>query len=126
MNDTERSKNLMVGLLGALAGGVLGHFVFLWAAHQRFYAMILPGALVGLGGGLLVRNRSVLRGVLCAVIALGLSLFTEWRFAPFIRDPGLGYFLAHVHQLRPISLLMMAAGTALGYYLAVGKSAQPG
>jgi len=121
MNDNARIRNLLVGVLGAAAGGLLGYFAFFWIARQGFYALMLPGGLVGLGGGLGARDRSPIRATICGVVALGLGLFTEWRFAPFIKDASLGYFLAHVHQLRPISLLMIAAGGALGYWLALGR-----
>jgi hypothetical protein len=121
MSDTAPMKNMLIGLAGAVAGGVLGYFAFIWIARQGFYALMLPGGLAGLGASLFVNDRSVLRGVLCGVFALGLGLVAEWRFAPFIADPGLGYFLAHVHQLQPITLLMIAAGGVFGYWLALGR-----
>src|SRR6267142_5041616 len=110
MSEPARAKSLAIGLAGALAGGALGHFAFLWIARQGFYALMLPGALAGLGGGLFVKNKSVLRGVLCGLFAILLGLFSEWRFAPFIADPRLGYFLVHVFDLKPITLLMIAIG----------------
>lgn len=121
MSDPARAKSLAIGLAGALAGGALGHFAFLWIARQGFYALMLPGALAGLGGGLFVKNKSVLRGVLCGLFAILLGLFSEWRFAPFIADPGLGYFLVHVFDLKPITLLMIAIGGVFGYWLSAGK-----
>jgi hypothetical protein len=121
MSDNARIRNLLVGILGAGAGGLLGYFAFFWIARQGFYALMLPGGLVGLGGGLLARDRSRLRATICGLVALALGVFTEWRFAPFIKDASLGYFLAHLHELRPISLLMIAVGGAFGYWLALGR-----
>jgi hypothetical protein len=121
MNDNARNRNLLVGILGAVAGGVLGYFAFLWIARQGFYALMLPGGLVGVGGGLLVRDRSPLRATICCVLALGLGVFAEWSFAPFIKDASLGYFLGHLHELRPITLLMIVAGGAIAYWLAQGR-----
>jgi hypothetical protein len=63
----------------------------------------------------------VLRATLCGVLALGAALFSEWSFAPFIADKSLGYFIDHVHQLRPLTLLMVVAGAGFGYWLALGK-----
>jgi hypothetical protein len=114
-------RSLLVGILGAGLGGLLGYFAFFWIVRQGFYALMLPGGLVGLGGGLLARDRSPLRAGICGVFALGLGVFTEWRFASFIKDASLGYFLAHLHELRPITLLMIAVGGAFGYWLALGK-----
>jgi hypothetical protein len=115
------ARNLLLGILGAAAGGVLGYFAFFWIARQGFYALMVPGGLVGVGGGLLVRDRSVPRAIVCGVIAFALGLFTEWRFAPFTKDDSLGYFLAHVQDLRPLTLLMIVAGGAFGGWFALGR-----
>jgi hypothetical protein len=119
--DAAAKKNLALGILGAIVGGVAGYLVFFWAVRQGFYALILPGTLVGVGGGLLVKDRSALRGILCGVLGTGLGLFAEWRFRPFIADSGLPYFLTHLHQLQPMTLIMIIAGGAFGYWLSLGK-----
>jgi hypothetical protein len=121
MSETSGFKNRLAGPAGAVAGGLLGYFAFVWIARQGFYALMLPGVLAGAGASLFVTDRSVARGALCGVFALGLGLFAEWRFAPFIKDPSLGYFLVHLHQLQPITLLMIAVGGVLGCWLALGR-----
>lgn len=108
-------KDNLTVLGGAVLGGVVGYFGFFWLAHQGFYAMILPGGLVGLGAGM-GRGRSVVVSVVCGVGALALGLFTEWRFAPFMADGSLGYFLSHAQNLQPITLIMIAAGGFLGFW----------
>jgi len=35
----EKTRNLLVGLLGAVAGGVLGYFAFFWALRQRLLCL---------------------------------------------------------------------------------------
>ena len=112
---------MLAGLAGAVIGGVIGFVAFIWIARQGFYALMLPGALAGIGASLFVSDRSVPRAALCGVFALGCGLFAEWRFAPFIKDPSIGYFLAHVHLLKPITLLMIVVGGVLGYWLALGR-----
>ena len=37
-------------------GGALGHFVFIWILHQGYSALVLPGALVGIGAGIIMKN----------------------------------------------------------------------
>jgi hypothetical protein len=127
-NESARVKNLLAGLAGALAGGAVGYAAFIWIARQGFYALMLPGAMAGIGASLLVSDRSVLRGVLCGLFAVALGLFAEWRFAPFIKDHSFGYFLAHVGDLRPITLLMITAGGGFGCWLALGteRGTKPG
>jgi len=107
-------KNNVLALVAAVVGGVVGYLAFRWIARQGFYALVLPGALVGIAAGMF-KSRSIAVCVVCGVAALGLGLFSEWQFAPFAKDDGLGYFLAHVHQLRPLTLLMIALGAAIGF-----------
>jgi hypothetical protein len=122
MNNSARVKNVALSLAGAAIGGALGYLGFMWAARYGFYAMVLPGALLGLGSGWLGRSRSVARAGACAALALGLGIFTEWRAAPFIKDPGFGYFLANIPSLRPVTLLMIILGSAFGGWFGLGRS----
>jgi len=103
-------------LLGALAGGLLGHLLFFWVARQGFYGLILPGGLAGLGAGI-GRGGSRWVAVACGLVALVFGLLTEWRFAPFEADGGFGYFLGHLHQLRPLTLAMIGVGAAIGFWV---------
>jgi hypothetical protein len=125
MND--KTRNLAVGLLGAAVGAVLGHLAFSMALQQGFYALMLPGGFIGLGGGLLVKDRSVLRATICGVFGVCVGLYSEWRHFPFAADHSLGYFITHVHELRGLTLLMLAGGTAFAVWLSLGKNkTQPG
>lgn len=118
------SKTLIshfLGLIGAVAGGVLGYYTFMWIVGQGFYGLMIPGGLLGLGCGLLSQDSSQVRGVLCAVAAAMLGLFTEWRFAPFNADPSFTYLVQHVTELRQITLIMLFFGAFFAYWL--GKDA---
>ena len=110
-----------LGLIGAAIGGVVGFYIFRWILGQGLYAMILPGALVGAGCGALARHPSRLRGVVCGLAGLALGIYCEWRFFPFLADEGLGYFLAHLHQLKPVSILMILAGAFMGFWMGRGS-----
>ncbi len=116
---TKITSNLLV-LVGALVGGLLGHFLFFWVIRQGFYGLIIPGAAVGLGAGFF-KARSSLPTLLCGLWALALGLFTEWRYAPFAQDEGLGYFLTHLADLQPVTLGMVAVGTFLGFWIPFGR-----
>jgi len=72
--------------------------------------------MLGLAAGTF-RSRSLTIPIVCGVLALALGLFTEWRTAPFIVDDSLGYFLAHVHKLRSITMIDIAIGSLLGFYV---------
>jgi hypothetical protein len=102
-------------LVGAAAGGLLGYLTFHWVLKQGFYALMLPGTSLGLGCYGLSRHPSRIRGVACGLAAVALGLVSEWSASPFLVDEGLAYFLAHVHHLRVITLLMIAAGAIVAF-----------
>ncbi len=106
----------MLLFAGAAAGGLAGYFLFFWAIRQGFYGMVLPGSLLGFGAGLF-QNRSIPVCILCGLSSCALGLLTEWRFAPFIKDSSLRFFVLHVHELKPITLLMIGLGSFFGFYL---------
>jgi hypothetical protein len=113
--ETDRKSGLLV-LLGAAAGGLVGYLLFWAMAHRGLYGLALPGGLLGLGAGIF-KTRSTVVPIACGFLALALGLFTEWRFASFAADGSLGYFLSHLHQLGPMTLVMIAAGALIGFYV---------
>lgn len=117
MSTPSRLADDLGGAIGALVGGTLGYYTFGLLVRQGFYAMMIPGALLGLGCSLAARDASKARGVACAVAALALGIFAEWRFFPFNADASLGYFLAHLGDLRGLTILMLAAGAGFAYWL---------
>lgn len=106
--------NCVRTLAGASVGGVAGYFAVGWLASQGFYALALPGVLLGLGGGFCSQKPSRVLTILCGLSAAALGLFTEWRHFPFVADKSFGYFLAHLADLRPLTWIMLALGTAAG------------
>lgn len=113
--------NYVLGILGGIAGGAVGYFVFFYAIRQNLYPMVLPGALVGLGCGAMLGTKSNAMGVVCGLSALVLGLFIEWQFAPFERDRSLGFFLTHINQLRSMTLILIGLGAMLGFAFGRGR-----
>jgi hypothetical protein len=109
---------LALGVAGALAGGIVGYFAFGWLAGQGFYALALPGVLVGVGAGWFPRERSLPLAVGCGILALVLGVFAEWKHFPFVKDESFGYFVTHLSDLRPFTLLMLAVGAVAGFWFA--------
>lgn len=109
-------KNIALVFGGAILGGLIGHLAFRWLLSQGFYGLALPGGLVGLGAGI-AACRQVWPSVACGVLALAVGLVTEWRSFPFRADDSFGYFLSHLHELKPYTLLMLVAGTAIGFWV---------
>jgi hypothetical protein len=116
-------RNHLFALAGAVIGGAIGYFAFFWIARQGFYGIILPGGLLGLGAGI-VKNHSRWVAVVCGALAAMLGLITEWQFRPFIKDETLTYFLAHLYELQPITLLLIALGGLIGFYVPFRRYAE--
>ena len=125
MSESSQSQTLLLGLLGAVAGGCAGYFAFFWIAHQGFYALVLPGGLLGIAAGLCTRRRCPPLAAICGVASLLLGLFTEWRFGPFVADSSLPYFLTHFYDLKPMTLIMIALGAVVSYSAALGRNRPP-
>jgi hypothetical protein len=117
----RQMTSCLLSLAGAVVGGVLGYYIFRWFLRYNFYGMMIPGALVGLGCGLLAQHSSPIRGLVCALVALGLGFYTEWSFFPFADDRSLGFFLKNITALSPVTFLMIALGAFFAYWL--GKDA---
>lgn len=104
------------GLAGAALGGSLGYFLFGWLAGQGFYAVALPGVLLGIGAGMLRQRQSLAFSIGCGVAALALGIVSEWKQFPYIADESLSYFLRHLTDLRPVALILIALGGCAGFW----------
>jgi hypothetical protein len=113
---------ILRGMAGALIGAVLGWFAFGWLVGQGLYALALPGALVGIGCGLISGGVSTVNAVLCAVLAGVLGLVLEWWNLPFIADESFEFFVSHLHELKPITWLMVGLGCVFGHWFGRGSS----
>jgi hypothetical protein len=91
----------------------VGYFGVGWIATQGFYGIMLPGLLLGLGAGWF-RCRYLWPSIVCGVLALVFGLAAEWRF--FNAGDTLPVFLSEVHKLGNVTLLMLAAGTLVGFW----------
>jgi hypothetical protein len=105
-----------LSVLGGVAGGVLGFYAVGWIKEQDFYALVLPGGLVGIGCGLVSRHDSTARGAFCGLVALALGLYCDWRYFPFRADRSLGYYLTHISDLPPVTLIMIMVGGVLAFW----------
>jgi len=121
MAENVNILNWLAGIVGAIVGSAVGYFAFFVLARQGFYAMVLPGALLGLGCGFLSGFQSNALGTICGLLAVLLGLFTEWRFAPFTDDGSFAYFSTHAHDLNPVTLVMIAVGGLFAFWFGKGR-----
>src|SRR4051812_32145426 len=117
----NRLISTILGVIGGIVGGIFGFVLFGWLIRQGYYAMVIPGASLGLGCSLLARHQSAPRGAACALAALILGLYTEWLYYPLDANDQFLYLVTHFYQLRLITLVMIGLGAGLAFYL--GKDA---
>jgi len=114
-------KNDCLVLAGALVGGLVGYVVFKWLLGQGYYGLMLPGGLLGMGAGVF-KTRTKAIAVVCGILALALGLLVEWNSFPFNADESLGYFVTHFYDLKPATLIMIALGAAIGFWIPFRRS----
>jgi hypothetical protein len=76
--------------------------------------MIIPGGLLGLGAGI-PKNKSVILAVVCGILAIALGFFAESQI--FLKDDSLSFLLAHIHELKPVTYIMIAVGGAIAFWI---------
>ncbi len=114
------TKDCLV-LAGALAGGLVGYVVFEWLLGQGYYGLMLPGGFLGMGAGMF-KTRTKAIAVVCGILALVLGLVVEWNSFPFKADESLVYFVTHFYDLKPATLIMIALGAAIGFWIPFRRS----
>ena len=117
MTFREHLLDNLRAAVGGVVGGIAGYYLFFWLTDQGFYGMMIPGALLGLGSGLLARHPAKARGIVCGLAGLALGIYTEWKFAPFAADDGLGFMVAHIADKAPIKLMMIGLGAGFAFWL---------
>lgn len=107
-----------MAVVGSILGGVVGHLAFEYLLKYGLYGAVLPGALVGIGAGLIRRRRIVAVGLFAAVVALIVGVYSELDAFTF-GDGSLAFF---VKNPQPVTWIMLAVGTGLGFMLGVGRN----
>jgi hypothetical protein len=110
------------GLAGGAVGGFLGYHAFVWLVlNQGLYALVLPGALVGLGCGLASGRKVIALGVLSAVGAFLVSALANWHV---LQEPSPTFLeqittLFQPHRRTTASLILI--GVAIAFYFGIGR-----
>lgn len=111
------------GLVGLIVGGAAGFFLFQWLVSQGYFALAIPGALMGLGCGYLSRIHSIVLAVACGVSAAVLLTYAEWKV--FYTNYTFARFLTHLHELDGVTLVMLALGIVFAAWFGLGRPKPP-
>ncbi len=121
MTDNGMAKSWLLGMAGAVVGGAIGYYVFMFLAERGYLALLLPGAAIGIGCGYMSKTRSVPLGIVCGVLALGFGLFAEWMRAPFATDASFGFFISHPFDLPSVTQIFILLGGVCGFWFGMGR-----
>ena len=111
----------LLAFLGGTVGAVAGAGIFHVLLGRGYYALAMPGALLGLGAGYAIRRQSHLVGAVCGLAASALGVLLEWHYRPFVADGSLAFFLRHLSELREMTWVMIVAGAAFAYWFGRGR-----
>ena len=94
------AAKIPLGIAGAIAGGVVGFFLFKTLHSMGFYALVLPGAFTGLGCGFAAKSRSIIFSFIALVVGLIVAVLAEWHTNWFVEDESLLFFIKNIHESR--------------------------
>jgi len=121
-SPTDQARPLLLGVIGAGLGGVVGYFAFFaFLEHVSLYTLVIPGALIGLGRVAGSKEKSILLGGACGVAAFALSLWIEWQITPMVAGESLSDFLAKLPQKPFRNLASLVAGPFMAVWFGVGR-----
>ncbi len=122
INEPRGESSVLIrGAVGAVIGAALGYAVFWGLAKLNIAAIIVPGALTGAIASRMSGRQSVEVGVIAAVVGAIATILSEWSLFPFVKDGSLTFFIGHLHELRPATLLLGAAGIFCAFYYGRGR-----
>lgn len=100
--DATDRKMFIRGVLGAVAGGLIGMFGWYFLikmTHMEIpYAAIMVGAVTGWGARLLARQGSSLQGIVCAVCAVFAIIGGQYFALASIVDKEIEYLVAKEYK----------------------------
>jgi hypothetical protein len=107
---------------GAAVGGVIGCIAFfVLLRHASIYALVLPGALIGLGRALGAKQVNVPLGIVCGLGALVAAIALDWRVTTAAENETIINHVLTLHQRPMKTTASIAAGTLLAVWFGVGR-----
>jgi hypothetical protein len=113
---------MLRGVVGGAVGGFLGYHAFKWLIlNHGLYAMVLPGALVGIGCGLASGRKAIALGVLSAIGAFLVSVLANWHVLAEPSPTFLEQITTLVEPHRRMTALLILVGVAIAFYFGIGR-----
>ena len=110
---------LIKALSGSVAGVIIGVAGFTFLLKYGLYAIVLPGAAVGLGTGLMSRRASWTFAIYSGVVGAVLCLLLHWKY--FRAGTAFSEFLGDLGNLPTDIKLRMAAGVVAAVWFGRGR-----
>jgi len=113
------------GAIGMALGAAIGYGLYRLMLQYGFYALAIPGAIMGLGCGFTSRVYSPRLGLISGLAAIPLTLVSEWWHFPFMADDSLSYFLGHLTELKAGTWILGVLGVLLAAWFGLGRPPEP-
>ena len=113
-------KNFIFGVLGGITGGVVGGFICRFLADQGLYAVVIPGALVGLGFGLAAKKGHIVFGLVSGIMGLLAGLMTQWLV--YSNEPSFFKLVAELKDYHVMTFILLGLGTLLAFSFGKGNT----
>jgi len=111
---------LLRGIGGAIAGAIVGYIAFRLLLTGGLYGIMIPGVLLGLAAALAARRKSPVLGIMCGVLAVPVTLFSEWH-GLFAQNHTFLDFVANIHTLGWQTIALMLLGVAAAWWFGQGR-----
>ena len=113
-------KNLILGVVGGVGGGVIGFLICKWLSSQGFYAVVIPGSLVGMGFGYCARKRHVVFGCVSGILGLFAGLITQWKV--YSNEPSFWKLVGELKDYSAVTWIMLGLGTVFAVSFGTGRN----
>jgi len=122
----SKTRPLPVAIAGAVLGGAVGYSAFKLLLNSfGLYAMVLPGAMVGVGRATGSTAKSIPVGVVCFVGAVLISIITEWSVTVMPEDATFVDFLAALPDKPFRNQASLVAGPIMALWFGIGRNETP-
>jgi len=106
-----------LSLIGAVAGGILGYFIFIWLTRNYgALGFAIPGVAASIGGASAGRCPSIFIAIACGIIGLLAGLFSAWKVVARVGDGSFSDFVLQAHQLSTLPLVLIVLGGLIAFW----------
>lgn len=127
LTSQDHLRNYGYAVGGALAGAAAAFYAVSYLLKTYgLYAPVLPGVAVGAISAAVTWGKSILRGLICALIALPAHLYTEYKISADKNGEPYTDFLKFVSEMPGLTYAFIGVGVVCAFWIGKSGWRQPG